>query len=107
MPVLSEYYDDSITEYEYDPELSRELMEEAGYTADGSGMFPVSLRLLYSLQDPVTSQWAQLVKDGAAEAGIPIELQGLERNTYLAMTNEGDYDKIGRASCRERGGQYG
>lgn len=92
MPVLSEYYDDSITEYEYDPELSRELMEEAGYTADGSGMFPVSFRLLYSLQDPVTSQWAQLVKDGAAEAGIPIELQGLERNTYLAMTNEGDYD---------------
>src|SRR3546814_1554755 len=69
MPVLSEYYDDSITEYEYDPELSRELMEEAGYTADGSGMFPVSFRLLYSLQDPVTSQWAQLVKDGAAEAG--------------------------------------
>jgi len=92
MPVLSKYYDDSITEYEYDPELSRELMEEAGYTASADGMFPVSFRLIYSLQDPVTSQWAQLVKDGAAEAGIPIELQGMERNTYLARTNEGDYD---------------
>lgn len=92
MPVLSKYYDDSITEYEYDPELSRQLMEDAGYTADASGMFPVSFRLIYSLQDPVTSQWAQLVKDGAAEAGIAIELQGTERNTYLAMTNEGDYD---------------
>jgi peptide/nickel transport system substrate-binding protein len=92
MPVLSKYYDDSITEYEYDPELSRELMEEAGYTAGADGMFPVSFRLIYSLQDPVTSQWAQLVKDGAAEAGIPIELQGMERNTYLARTNEGDYD---------------
>ncbi|TXK16054.1 ABC transporter substrate-binding protein [Microbacterium wangchenii] len=92
MPVLSKYYDDSITEYEYDPELSRELMEKAGYTADASGKFPVSFRLIYSLQDPVTSQWAQLVKDGAAEAGITIELQGMERNTYLAKTNEGDYD---------------
>jgi peptide/nickel transport system substrate-binding protein len=92
MPVLSKYYDESITEYEYDPELSRELMQEAGYTEGADGMFPVSFRLIYSLQDPVTSQWAQLVKDGAAEAGIPIELQGMERNTYLAMTNEGDYD---------------
>src|SRR3546814_9544641 len=90
MPVLSEYYDDSITEYEYDPELSRELMEEAGYTADGSGMFPVSFRLLYSLQDPVTSQWAQLVKDGAAEAGIrseehTSELQSLMRISYAVF----------------------
>ncbi|WP_091500155.1 ABC transporter substrate-binding protein [Microbacterium sp. cf332] len=92
MPVLSKYYDDGITEYEYDPEMSRDLMEQAGYTAGADGMFPVSFRLLYSLQDPVTSQWAQLVKDGAAEAGIAIELQGLERNTYLARTNEGDYD---------------
>lgn len=92
MPVLSKYYDDSITEYAYDPAAARTLMEEAGYTADANGMFPVSFRLIYSLQDPVTSQWAQLVKDGAAEAGIPIELQGTERNTYLAMTNAGDFD---------------
>ncbi|ARJ06945.1 peptide ABC transporter substrate-binding protein [Cnuibacter physcomitrellae] len=92
MPVLSKYYDDSITEYEFDPDMSRDLMEKAGYTADANGMFPVSFRLIYSLQDPVTSQWAQLVKDSAAEAGITIELQGTERNTYLAMTNEGDFD---------------
>lgn len=92
MPVLSKYYDDSITEYKYDPAAARQLMEKAGYTADANGMFPVSFRLIYSLQDPVTSQWAQLVKDGAAQAGIPIELQGTERNTYLAMTNAGDFD---------------
>lgn len=92
MPVLSKYYDDSITEYEFDTDLSRSLMEQAGYTADGNGMFPVTFRLIYSLQDPVTSQWAQMVKDSAALAGINIELQGTERNTYLAMTNEGNYD---------------
>lgn len=92
MPVLADYYDDSITEYDFDVDKSRDLMEKAGYTADASGMFPVSFRLIYSLQDSVTSQWAQLVKDSAAEAGITIELQGTERNTYLAMTNDGDYD---------------
>ncbi|MDQ0645803.1 ABC transporter substrate-binding protein [Microbacterium murale] len=92
MPVLAKYHDDSMTEYEFDPEKSRSLMEEAGYTADSDGLFPVSFRLIYSLQDSVTSQWAQMVKDSAAEAGIVIELQGTERNTYLSMTQEGDYD---------------
>ncbi|WP_433676564.1 ABC transporter substrate-binding protein [Microbacterium gorillae] len=92
MPVLKDYYDDSITEYEYDPELARSLMEKAGYTAGSDGTFPVEFRLIYSLQDAVTSQWAQMVKDSAAEAGITITLQGSERNTYLAQTNEGDYD---------------
>ncbi|WP_298461073.1 ABC transporter substrate-binding protein [uncultured Cellulomonas sp.] len=92
MPVLADYYDESLTEYEFDPELSRSLMEQAGYTAGPDGMFPVSFRLIYSLQDSVGSQWAQLVQASAAEAGITIELQGTERNTYLAMTNEGDYD---------------
>lgn len=92
MPVLSDYYDKSLKEYEYDPDKSRKLMEDAGYIAGADGMFPVSFRLIYSLQDSVTSQWVQLVKDSAAEAGIAIELQGMERNTYLAMTNEGNYD---------------
>ncbi|GAB2515633.1 ABC transporter substrate-binding protein [Microbacterium petrolearium] len=92
MPVLADYHDPSLTEYEFDVELSRSLMEEAGYTADADGMFDVSFDLIYSLQDPVTAQWAQMVQDSSAEAGIRIELVGSERNTYLAQTNEGDYD---------------
>lgn len=92
MPVLAQYYDDSIEEYEFDPELSRQLLEEAGYTADADGNFPLSFRLIYSLQDAVTSQWVNLVRDDAAKAGITIELQGLERNTYLAQTDAGDFD---------------
>lgn len=88
MPVLKDYYDDSIEEYEFDPEKSKQLLTDAGYATDGSLKF----RLIYSLQDPVTTQWATLVKDGAAKAGITIELQGLERNTYLAKTDAGDFD---------------
>ena len=38
------------------------------------------------------SAWATLVKETAAQAGITIDLQGLDRNTYLAKTNAGDYD---------------
>ena len=92
MPVLSDYYDKSITEYKFDTKMSRALMKKAGYKEDANGNFPVSFRLIYSLQDSVTSQWVTLVKDSAAKAGIAIELQGTERNTYLAMTNAGDFD---------------
>jgi len=92
MPVLKDFYDKTSKEYSYDPEAARELLTEAGYQADGSGSFPLSFRLIYSLQDPVTTQWATLVKDGAAKAGVAIELQGLERNTYLAKTDAGDFD---------------
>lgn len=88
MPVLKDFYDDSIKEYSYDPEESKKLLTGAGYKPDGSLRF----RMIYSLQDPVTTQWATLVKDGAAKAGITIELQGLERNTYLAKTDAGDFD---------------
>ncbi|MCI0156216.1 ABC transporter substrate-binding protein [Leifsonia shinshuensis] len=92
MPVLKDYYDPSIKEYAFDTDESRSLMQKAGYAAGSDGMFPVKFRLIYSLQDSVTSQWATLVKDSAAKAGIAIELQGTERNTYLAMTNKGDFD---------------
>ncbi|MBO1738992.1 ABC transporter substrate-binding protein [Leifsonia sp. TF02-11] len=92
MPVLKNYYDPSIKEYAFDTDESRSLMQKAGYAAGSDGMFPVKFRLIYSLQDSVTSQWATLVKDSAAKAGIAIELQGTERNTYLAMTNKGDFD---------------
>jgi len=88
MPVLKDFHDDSIKEYAFDPEKSKQLLTGAGYKTDGSLKF----RLIYSLQDPVTTQWATLVKDGAAKAGITIELQGLERNTYLAKTDAGDFD---------------
>lgn len=92
MPVLKDYFDDSIKEYAFDTNLARSLMQKAGYQADGNGMFPGSFRMIYSLQDSVTSQWATLVKDSAAKAGISIDIQGMERNTYLAKTAAGDFD---------------
>jgi len=92
MPVLKDFHDDSIQEYAYDPDESRRLLTEAGYKEDGNGRFPLTFRMIYSLQDPVTTQWAALVRDSTAKAGITIKLQGVERNTYLAMTDEGDFD---------------
>lgn len=91
-PVLGQWYDSSLEEYEFDPDMARSLLEDAGFTADGDGNFPLSFRMIYSLQDAVISQLADIVKDGAEQAGITVELQGLERNTWLDKTDAGDYD---------------
>ncbi len=92
MPVLKTFFDPSLKEYSFDTNLSRSLLTGAGYKVDSSGKFPLNFRLIYSLQDAVTSQWVTLVKDDAAKAGITITLQGLERNTYLAKAAAGDFD---------------
>ncbi|WP_238008754.1 ABC transporter substrate-binding protein [Dactylosporangium sp. AC04546] len=87
-PVLKDFVDPSIKEYEFNTDLSKQLLAEAGFGPDK----PLSLTMIYSLQDAVTSQWAALVKDDAAKAGITINLQGMDRNTYLAKTSAGEYD---------------
>ncbi len=93
-PTFPKWMDESAEEYEYDPQLSRQLMTKAGFDdADGDGMFDgVDLEMIYDSGDPNISSWAELVRDQAAEAGITISLSGLERNTYLARTDERDFD---------------
>jgi peptide/nickel transport system substrate-binding protein len=91
-PALKNFVNPALKEYTYDTDLSRQLLQQAGYAADASGKFPLTFTMIYSLQDAVTSQWASMVKDGAAKAGITIDLKGLDRNTYLAKTAAGEYD---------------
>lgn len=87
-PALKDFVDPSLKEYAFDVNQSKQLLTEAGYGAGN----PLTLSMIYSLQDAVTSQWAAIVKDDAAKAGITINLQGMDRNTYLAKTAAGEYD---------------
>ncbi|WP_199700624.1 ABC transporter substrate-binding protein [Jiangella rhizosphaerae] len=84
-PTFAQWVDETAEEYEYDPELSRDLLAQAGVEN-------LELEMIYDAGDPNISSWAELVRDQAAEAGITITLAGLERNTYLARTNERDFD---------------
>lgn len=94
-PTYPQWFDDSLEEYEHDPELSRSLLEEAGFTDDdGDGMYDNlrSFEMVYDTGDPIIATWAELVRDQSAEAGITIELSGVERNTYIDRSNERDFD---------------
>jgi peptide/nickel transport system substrate-binding protein len=91
-PVLKQWADPSLKEYSFDPSLSRKLLEQAGYKPNGSGQFPLSFTLVYSLQDPVISGMAPLIRSEAAQAGITINLKGEDRNTFLATGVSGSFD---------------
>ncbi|NED94553.1 ABC transporter substrate-binding protein [Phytoactinopolyspora alkaliphila] len=93
-PTFAQWADDTAEEYAFDPDLSRSLLEDAGFEdANGDGMYDdVSFEMIYDTGDPIISTWAELVRDQSAEAGIEIELSGLERNTYLSRTQDRDFD---------------
>lgn len=92
MPALKKYYE-PLTPYKYDPAEARQTLQAAGFKEDSNGNFPkLTFNLIYSLQDPVESQWVGIVQKGAAKAGITIKLQGLQRNTWLADANNGSFD---------------
>lgn len=93
-PVLSFWADPEAKEYAFDPELSKQILTDAGYTdGNGDGFFDgLEFGLLYEQSAADIANWAQIMKDGAQKAGIRINLQGLERNTYLARGREKDFD---------------
>jgi peptide/nickel transport system substrate-binding protein len=91
-PVLKDWVDPTAKEYTFDPAMSKQLLTRAGYKPNSSGKFPLSFTLLYSLVDPVISQMVTLVRDEAAQAGITINLQGVDRNTFLQKGAAGEFD---------------
>lgn len=72
---------DDVSTYEYDPELARQLLEQAGYP-DG---FDVSI--LYS-QRPQDNGIAIAVQDMWRDIGVNVELIGLDHPVYTAERTE-------------------
>ncbi|MEM6430403.1 MAG: ABC transporter substrate-binding protein, partial [Deinococcota bacterium] len=71
--------------YTYDPELARSLLAEAGY-ADGFST------TIWTNDNPLRVQIAEIAQAQLAEIGIQVEIQVLEWGTYLAETAAGNHD---------------
>ncbi|MFC7625585.1 ABC transporter substrate-binding protein [Microlunatus sp. GCM10028923] len=93
-PTFAEYDNADLQPYPYDPAAARKLLEDAGYT-DGNGdgtLDGLSFELVCDQSNPNMTRIAEVVRTGAAEAGVEIKLACLERNTFLSRTKSGDYD---------------
>ncbi len=100
-PVISYAYDpDRITtKYTFDPERSRELLAEAGWTdADGDGIVekdgqPFSFEFLYSSGSPTSDQIVAYMQDAWRNVGIEATPRALEFPALIETISEShDYD---------------
>jgi peptide/nickel transport system substrate-binding protein len=71
--------------YSFDPERARSLLAQAGY---GNGFSTT----LWTNDNPVRIQIAEIVQAQLADVGVTVDVQVLEWSTYLADTAAGAHD---------------
>ncbi len=79
-----DYYK-SIGTYEYDPELSKQLLEEAGY-ADGFTIQAINEEV------PAAIRVLEIMQQYLAEVGITMEIQSVDNATWIESNTNGTSD---------------
>lgn len=74
-----------VTTYDYDPELARELLAEAGYP-DG---FPVTIMFQTRAPEDIL---AEIVRSAWEEIGLDVTLEGMEATAAFDRRNSFDFD---------------
>ncbi len=90
----SPYYDPDMEGYEYDPQRSAELLDEAGYPADDDGRRGISLTFdAIPTADDYQRVVAEYAKSALDEVGIDIELRASpDFPTWLGYLAGREYD---------------
>jgi peptide/nickel transport system substrate-binding protein len=89
MPPFMLGYNDDIVDFEYDPEKSIDLLEEAGYPNGFNTtlwVMPVSRPYMF---DP--PKIAEAIQSYLADVGINVELYQIDWSTYLEETENGEH----------------
>lgn len=78
-------YSKNAKSYDFDPKLSKKLLDEAGY--------PNGFKTtLWTNDNPVRLQIATIIKDQLKQVGIEITIESLEWGAYLDKTAKGDHE---------------
>ena len=93
MPPEHWAYEKSITTYPHDPEMSKQLLDEAGYDdVDGEGPQPrLTLKLMTSTAQ-LSRNLASILQEQLRAVGIGLELESLELPTLFDRINKAQFD---------------
>ncbi|MFW2589788.1 ABC transporter substrate-binding protein [Sagittula sp. SSi028] len=86
-PVSSKtnFYSDDVTDYSYDPDKARELLDEMGYDGEPVRLLPIPYGETWL-------RWAEAVRQNLSEAGINIQLESTDVAGWNEKTSQWDYD---------------
>lgn len=82
----SPYKDEDLEPLPYDPELAREMLEEAGFD------FDTPLEFVVPTGNVVREQNGDLIEQWLTEIGVEVNQSNYDFPTWLAMANDLDYD---------------
>ncbi|MGC5330276.1 ABC transporter substrate-binding protein [Micromonospora sp. DT62] len=93
-PIFSDYDNTDLQPYAFDPAGAKAKLASAGYRdGDGDGFFDnLSLGVACDQSNANLTRVVQLFRESAAKAGIKLENECVERNTFLSRTKSGEYD---------------
>jgi len=93
-PIFSEYDNTEIQPYPFDPAGAKAKLSAAGYKdANNDGFFDeLAFGVACDQSNANITRVVQLFRESAAKAGIKLENECVERNTFLSRTKNGEYD---------------
>ena len=93
-PIFAEYDNPEVQPYPFDPEAAKAKLAAAGYKdGNGDGFFDeLTFGVACDQSNPNITRVVQLFRESAAKAGVKLENECVERNTFLNRTKNGEYD---------------
>ncbi len=94
----SPYYNANVPHYDYNPDMAKQLLKEAGYTPGSDGIMQkngqrLSLSLIYGPNTSTTRQAIAVVAQAQfKQIGVDVNIQGLEWGAFLDAQQKPPYN---------------
>jgi peptide/nickel transport system substrate-binding protein len=94
----SPYYNPDVPRYDYNPDMARQLLKEAGYTPGPDGILQkdgqrLSLKLIYGPNTSKTREAISIVTQAQfKQVGVDVSIQGLEWGAFLDAQSKPPHD---------------
>lgn len=103
--TTSDYNDSTVKPIEFDTEKAKTYFKEAGWKdTDKNGILDkmidgkkVNLSFTILIATDVWQRWLTIYKEDAAKAGVDVNIQLVEWNSFLKLVEEGNFDAVAMA----------